>query len=430
MNRLDLYSRLRGFKREDTSRPARGKIVTSLNDKIGGEVVSRGSKSIIRVFRKIPYDSLHGTIRLGDLRIVDTGLLDVLFRGIGHPVSVKDLLFFDVETTGLSGGAGTVVFLIGFLNVGEEGLEFTQLFLNSLSSESLFLEHVQKEFAPDRCLVSYNGKSFDYNIIKNRFIMQGMRFGDECGMHLDLLYTSRRIWRNLLPDYSLGTVENRILDVKRASDIPGWRVPEVYSHFLRGRGVDDDMKMVFSHNRNDVLSLFALLIAQLRIVAQAGETAAADRTAGALRYDPVSVSRLFAAINRRKKAVDILSLHQEDAAALKSLALLYKRDGHFEQALEYFKRLSGRKGGLSDFIFACTEIAKIYEHRIGDFQQALSYTAMMRERLKRAGYFYLSAGERFESERFESELESVNRRYARLLQKIARTEQCRRTTNA
>ncbi len=412
MNRLDLYRRLRRARRSDRPKPAGGNTVERLNAGVGGEVVLSNSKSILRVFQNISYNNLHGNIRLRDPRFIDTGHIDVLFPGIGQPVSIKDLLFFDVETTGLSGGAGTVFFLIGFLNVGEDGLEFTQFFLNSLSSEHLFLEHVEGKFAPYTYFVSYNGKSFDFNIIKNRFIMQGMRFGEERGVHLDLLYTSRRLWRGMLPDYSLSTVEKKILDVRRSEDIPGWRVPEVYSDFLRGRNVYDDMKTVFSHNRDDVLSLFALLEVQLHIMAKAGEKSTADELPGDFRYNPVSVSGLFAAREYRQKAVNILTSH-EDAASLKSLALLYKKDKHFEQALKYFKRLSEKKGSLSEYLLICTEIAKIYEHRIKNYQQALSYTESMINRLKRALYFYPHG-----RARFESELENVNRRYARLLRKI------------
>ncbi len=404
MNRLDLYSRLRGSRRADRPEHEEEKNKAQrLNARVGGDVVSRGSKSIIRVFQKIPYENQS---------FIDTGLLDVLFPEAGYPVPMKDLLFFDVETTGLSGGAGTVFFLIGFLNVGEDGLEFTQFFLNSLSSERLFLEHVEDRFAPYNHFVSYNGKSFDFNIIKNRFIMQGMRFGGE-GSHLDLLYTSRRLWRGMLPDYSLSTVEEKILDVKRTEDIPGWRVPEVYSDFLRGRNVYNDMKAVFSHNREDVLSLFALLAVQLRILARAGEKATAGELPDTFQYNPVSVSGLFAAREYRQKAVDILTLH-DDAASLKSLALLHKRDKCFEQALKYFKRLCEKKGSLSEYLFVCTEIAKIYEHRLKDFQQALTYTERMIKRLKRAVHFY--PGDRA---RFEGELENVSRRYVRLLRKIS-----------
>jgi len=417
MNRLDLYSRLRGLRKSDLPRPVGGNPIECLNEKIGGEIVSRPTGSIVRIFRKIPYNSMHGGFRLYDPYSVDTCLLELLFRGIDQPVSLKDMLFFDIETTGLSGGAGTVVFLIGFLTAKEEGLEFTQLFLNSLSSQHLFLEHVKEHFAPYRYLVSYNGKSFDFNIIKNRFVMQGMRFEEEGVKHLDLLYTSRRIWKGLLPDFSLATVERRILDVKRTQDIPGWRVPEVYAHFLRGRDVYEDMKAVFSHNRDDVLSLLALLVTQLRVVAQAGEGEKAhglDRSCG---YDPVSVSRFFEAHQQRQKAVNILSSNLEDTEAMKSLALLHKKDGCFEQALQHFKQLCEKRVSLSDFLFACTEIAKIYEHRIRDFQQALSFTQMMLDRLKRAEYFYPP-----DSMWFESALESVNRRYSRLLRKIGRIE--------
>ena len=430
MNRIDLY-RMRGpGTAAGRDLPVEGKAagrrhalagqiheaVERLREAIGGEVLFRGSASILRVYEEIPYEVSTG-------ESANTHLLHVLCPEIMPSTALKDMLFFDVETTGLSGGAGTVVFLIGFLNVGENSLKLTQYFLNSLSSEAFFLEHVERMFGRHSCFVSYNGKSFDFNIIKNRFVMQGMPFDGEDVRHLDLLHTSRRLWRGMLPDYRLGTVEERILGMKRTGDIPGWRVPEVYSDYLRGRNVFDDMKAVFFHNRKDVLSLFAILDVQLRIMAEAGKGRSVHEPPGKVRYNPVSVSGLFAARRYTRKAVEILSAHREDVAALRSLALFYKRDGRFPESIECFERLCEKRGRLSEYIFACTEIAKIYEHRLKDLDRAVLFTERMRTRLRRALYFHPR-----ERAYLEHELEKVDSRYTRLRRKIDTLEKKTETT--
>ena len=51
-----------------------------------------------------------------------------------------DMLFFDIETTGLSGGAGTLAFLVGIGKRIGKKLEVEQLFLRDYPGEPEFLE--------------------------------------------------------------------------------------------------------------------------------------------------------------------------------------------------------------------------------------------------------------------------------------------------
>lgn len=414
MNRLDLYRRIHSGTTD--RRPSSRGSIEQLLRAVGGELVSRGTQSILHLSSKIPG---------ADIRVsspFDTEFLHILFPKVPRCVDPSDMLFFDVETTGLSGGAGTLVFLIGFITVASNGLVLDQFFLNNLSSERLFLEQLDRLFSARGFFISYNGKSFDINIIKNRFVMQGMRFGGEKGMHLDLLHTSRRLWKGLLPDFRLGTVEETVLNVQRAGDVPGWRVPEVYSDFLRGRVSVEDMKAVFYHNRKDVLSLYSLLGLQLRIIAQAPTQSPSGETPP---YNPVSVSGFFAAQKYRKKAVDILAAHRENAAALKNLALLHKRDGRFRQSIDCFEKMTAMRVPLLDFLFGCTEIAKIYEHRLKDYKAALEYTDRMLTRLKRSLYFHPR-----EKDVLTYELEKIRRRYIRLKNRIDRVQKAQNRKGA
>ncbi len=81
-----------------------------------------------------------------------------------------DFIFFDLETTGLSGGAGTIAFLAAFGQVvSEDKLRITQYLLLDYPGESDFLEAVLAEFAnTNSVIVTYNGKCFDSQILKTR----------------------------------------------------------------------------------------------------------------------------------------------------------------------------------------------------------------------------------------------------------------------
>ena len=64
----------------------------------------------------------------------------------------EDLLFFDLETTGLSGGAGNLCFLIGIGRLLEDLLEIQQVFLSDFPGEPEFLNHILPFFHKDNLL--------------------------------------------------------------------------------------------------------------------------------------------------------------------------------------------------------------------------------------------------------------------------------------
>jgi len=389
MKRLDLYRRGRGTQREKESPGKsiveRQSLLEELKEYTGGEIVTHGSSSYLCIQELIPRSHVHGVVPLQRSYGNYTEFLKTLFPPLAHcegqKNTLRDMLFFDIETTGLSGGAGTHLFLIGMLRVTDRGILFTQFFLHSLSSERLYLNAIAEGFTDQNILVSYNGKSYDYNILKNRYIMTGLPFFSTEPLHLDLLYTSRRIWRGLFPDYSLATVENRALQIERHDDIPGWQIPEVYTDYLRGRSVASDILRILQHNREDVLSLLALLIRQIELIRDVVGGSSNDAT----YFNPITLSDMLLSSERRQDAFALLSEHDESNEALKRLALLCKRDRQFEQALTHFEHLRSGRVGLGDYIFSCTEAAKIYEHQLRDYPSAIQCTEKMLRRLERAG---------------------------------------------
>jgi uncharacterized protein YprB with RNaseH-like and TPR domain len=437
MKRIDIFERTRARFEHEGSRTQtafKPRMVQELAEKLGGQIVSEGSSLIIKVQYGIEKSHAHGKIPVGAVYTLSESPLEVLFPGLdkirGHEL-IHNLLFFDIETTGLSGGAGTHFFLIGMLNVEKEKLMLTQYFLASLSSEPLFLKHVGSHFTPGAVLVSYNGKSFDLNVIKSRFILNGMRFGQDPYseniylesaksaqtqsentpkeyFHMDLLYPSRRLWRGIFTDFSLGTVESMACGVKRKKDIPGYRIPEVYSGYLRGSADLDELTMVFIHNRNDVLSLLALLLRQIQTV-QSGMGA----RSGLDSYNHLCLSDMLLRSDYKNEAKRMLGFHGEDIEALKRLGIYSKREGSFDEALEYFKRIAEKTKEPGAYVFSCTEIAKIYEHKLSDLPAALSYTQKAEERLRRRVYLYPE-----KQYLLRNEFSALEKRRKRLLSKI------------
>ena len=178
------------------------------------------------------------------------------------PDDLRRPLFLDTETTGLSGGTGTVAFLVGLAWREADGLTLVQYFLCDFNQENALLWAVGECVREAGVLVSYNGRSFDWPLLQTRLVMQ--RAAWPSPPHLDLLTLARRIFRPRLPDCALQTIEQAVLDLHRADDLPGSLIPSRYFAWLRG-GDPRVLEPVFIHNRQDVLSM-ALLLARFEAV--------------------------------------------------------------------------------------------------------------------------------------------------------------------
>ena len=177
-------------------------------------------------------------------------------------VTLADCLFLDTETTGLSGGAGTTVFMVGLGFFEGEQFVVEQLFLRGFGEEPAMLRHVARRWAEHPLPVSFVGKSFDRHRIHARLVLHGIEAPVLQPQHLDLYYLARRAYGEQLPNVRLQTLEKRILGVHRTDDLPGSQAPRAFVDWLRdGTGPVD---RVFEHNRLDVLSLVTLLGALAR----------------------------------------------------------------------------------------------------------------------------------------------------------------------
>jgi len=178
----------------------------------------------------------------------------------------EDFLFFDLETTGLSGGAGTLAFLAASGNIVKHGssykLRITQYLLLDYPGENDFLNNVLKEFTKDRVIVTYNGKCFDSQILKNRCLMNRIKPPEY--RHADLLFPARRLWKNIIQDCSQSSIETKILGLDRSGDIPGALAPEIWFEFLKTERTDR-LIGICDHNTADIKGLASILSSMITI---------------------------------------------------------------------------------------------------------------------------------------------------------------------
>jgi uncharacterized protein len=269
----------------------------------------------------------------------------------GEVESVEDVLFFDTETTGLSGGAGTLVFLVGTAWCEGTDLEVEQLFLSDFPGEPEFLAAVKERFTGRSAYVSFNGRAFDSPLLRGRFSLARIPF--EIGRQIDLLAPARRLWRGLTGDCSLKTLEEKVLGVARGIDIPGAEIPEVYFQFLR-TGRPGMLPVVFDHNQTDVTSLAKMW------------DALGGLLSGDLGAAPVHGPALGRELLRRGdlRGAEVLAeaFRQGDAEAGLHLGLHHKRGGAWDEAVAVWERLVAEMRSLA----AAVELAKYHEHRRRD----------------------------------------------------------------
>ncbi|MBN2450062.1 MAG: ribonuclease H-like domain-containing protein, partial [Lentisphaeria bacterium] len=166
------------------------------------------------------------------------------------PLGMEDILFVDIETTGLS---SSPLFLIGAMVWDEGGFVVRQLLARTYAEERPVVAAFAELCRSRRLLVTFNGKSFDVPYIRTRAAATGAPFVGEQA-HLDLLHVSRRCWRNCLPDCKLQTLERMVCRRSRHGDIPGSRIPEVYHTFVRTENACQIVD-VLRHNMLDLVTL-------------------------------------------------------------------------------------------------------------------------------------------------------------------------------
>jgi uncharacterized protein YprB with RNaseH-like and TPR domain len=285
--------------------------------------------------------------------------------------SIQRWGFVDIETTGLSGGAGTLGFLIGLGTFEEEGFSLRQYFLRDLEEEAAALHALRSELKDVEGIVTFNGRSFDVPVLESRYtIAMRERWRLSARPHLDLLYPSRRLWNRTLANCRLGTLERQVLEVERTEeDVPGELIPGMYLDYLR-TGNASDMARVIYHNAIDILSLVGLSSVVLeRHVDQdpaglsSGEAVAIGRWHDSAGRIPEAETAYRAAASGAPN--DVLRLE-----ALRRLATLLKRQKRRAEAVSSWKEWQRL---APDDPAPCIELAMYYEWEVKDMAEALAW---------------------------------------------------------
>lgn len=316
-----------------------------------------------------PEQHIHGDIALQKLSSAITFMQK---NYPNHPLTISStdsFCFYDTETTGLK-GAGVLIFLNGIIKKVDAGFLLTQYVLADPGQEAAFL--YASEFWKDRqTIITYNGKSFDFPQLVSRWTMNRVALPPLLQQkQIDLMHSSKRIWKGELERFKLKQVEEHKLGFTRKNDIPGHLAPIIYFDAVKSGNPSNLMK-VLKHNEWDILSLVTLYILSVDILKEK-EVAESSVT-----Y--TNIGKWFQDLKTKDVSLDwfqfVVNHFPEEEA---SLAYFYvgmhlKRKKLVEESIQAFQQCLKKLDGKYK-VDALIELSKLYEHQTKDFDLALDIT--------------------------------------------------------
>lgn len=409
--KLNRYKHHLGNKGKKDDHAAGASPKTSFNLSFEKEWASLGVRPYIFeecccLIREVvyPLTHIHGHYSFAELH--DT-VSEWNKSGVSHALSSKgylpsQLFFFDTETTGLGGGAGNTIFLLGHARVYDDKVFVKQHLLPKPGNEAALYHSFLNE-VDIKSLVTYNGKAFDWPQVKTRHTLIRDRLPElpDFG-HFDLLHGARRLWKHKFERVSLSTVEKEELGFERTEDTPGYLAPMIYFQFLKEErpGI---IEGVLRHNELDVLSLISLYIHISKKILSPQKTEEAN--------EKYALAKWLIANQETERATEQLkelaskSFEQSERASY-DLSLQYKKQGMLEKAAELWEKLRHAEDEKTAWR-AGIELAKYYEHQKRDVSAALSVT---RDLLGRCASKQLVPTER-EAAELDGRHERLKRKY-------------------
>ncbi|MGE7839631.1 ribonuclease H-like domain-containing protein [Lysinibacillus sp. NPDC093712] len=316
-----------------------------------------------------PYDYQHGHYQLQSFFDALTKWQSADFE---HPYAIdmrEQVLFFDTETTGLK-GVGTQIFLLGFLELTDHDFVLTQYVLADPGHEAALLFE-SKLWQKTATIITYNGKSFDWPQLETRWTLnQKVLPKLRTQRQIDLLHSSKRLWKNDMERMKLKSVEEEKLGFSRIGDIPGYLAPIIYLDAVKS-GVPDALMKVLIHNEWDLLSLITLYVHSTNLLFEE----ASDESANTY----TNIGKWYADLKKSPQSVNVLEKvtaqfdEREAGNAQFYLAIQLKKNKQFNEAIDAFVAslhfIEPRKK-----LHALEQLAMLYEHQMKDYKQALKYT--------------------------------------------------------
>ena len=323
----------------------------------------------------------------------------------GQRFDIRRAVFIDTETTGLSGGAGTVAFLIGTGYVENERFVVKQYLMPDYSAEAEMLEALKRDMARFETAIHFNGRRFDMPLIAERCVMKRIEDFTRDLWQLDLLYPARSVWKLRIGSCRLTHIESAILGMPERDDIPGSEIPAKYFESVRTGNIDL-LRDVVDHNRQDIVTLTTLLVTLEKMYAAPEEVSE--------QIDIFSLGKVFerqgeyrvarhlylkASVPRATMTAKDLTYGKYAGEANLRLYHIERRNGDYEKCEQTLLNMVKRRQHTD---LARLELCKLYEHRLRRYSDALKQCRILLDKAN------------------EEEKPALTKRYSRIQTKLLR----------
>ncbi len=318
-------------------------------------------------------DAHYGKIKISSGLEISGDILSCL----SQEAAFKDLdlstaLFIDLETTGLSGGAGVVPFNVGLGYYRDDKFYVAQFFLGELAEEERMIQELAQFFKDMefQSVVTYNGKGFDIPLLETRFILHRQLFVLSELPHLDFLYAARRLWSHKYESCRLYHLALELVQVDRSEDIPSAEIPWRYFQYLQ-TGNFELIEPILYHNKEDILSLLGVVIIGAHIFSEDPELCVGDSMdfygAGKVMENIGDVERSVQFFQRALggNLGDELTLE-----AKKRLSSHFKRIDEWEKAVPLWEEMTSSRIVTPAQLYSFRELAMYLEHKLKNYEEA------------------------------------------------------------
>ncbi len=329
-------------------------------------------------FTENPYnlDARYGKISISEGLDISGDILALLSQDPAFKeLDLSTALFFDLETTGLSGGTGVIPFNIGMGYYRDDKFWVAQYFLGELGEEEQMIQELSRFLADMnfKSVVTYNGKAFDMPLLETRFILYRTPLILSELPHLDFLFPARNLWKHKYESCRLFYLAREVLMTGRDEDIPSAEIPWRYFQYLK-TGNFELIEPILYHNAEDILSLLGVVIMGASLFASDLEESDIDA------MDFFGAGKVLEKVGEREKAADYFqralngSLSEEAGLSTrKRLSLQYKKSQKWENAVLMWQQMAGSQTPSSDLLFSLRELAMYFEHKKMKFMEAQRY---------------------------------------------------------
>jgi uncharacterized protein YprB with RNaseH-like and TPR domain len=358
----------------------------STADLLGGDWREWQGHRYLVVDRRYPPGHRHGRVAVAD-GAPDSGGSWPTLELLAPAAAGGRVLFVDLETTGLSGGAGTYAFLVGCAWFEGAAFRVRQFLLTVYAAERGLLEAMRDTVGAASAVATYNGKSFDLPVLDTRCLLHRMSTLFDGVAHVDMLHPARQLWRTDGPKTSplggrdsssadvtggcrLATLETSVLGHVRDGDVRGCEIPSRYFQYVRS-GDPRPLAAVLEHNRLDLLSLAMLTARLAQLLRRGADAAATAREALGLGRLYRRVDRLVEARACFSRAADMAGDASLRAEALHAYAVLCRRAQQHHEAAGAWREVLALPACPVHVAREAREALAVHcEHRLWDFEAA------------------------------------------------------------